>query len=509
MTLPLLTLLSVLFRMKLLTPVGVYRLLFVIFSYGINLMALLKLAASSHGDRIALTDDHETLTYKQLLAQSERLTVQLSERYGLAGRSKVGMLCRNHASLVKSIFAISMTGADIYLMNAEMSQDQFTQLLDDHSFDLLIYDAELTAFIEQSSYTGASVSSYHDRLPAISNLIYASTEGRLERKQQRTSTSKLMLLTGGTTGRAKKVAHKPSLFHYLPPFSSMLARLRLLHYSTVYIATPIYHGYGIAILLLFVALGKKSVITVGFHAEKACRLIREHHVEVVTVVPLMVDKMLRESAADLKSLACIASGGAELSPRLASDVYSKLGDVLFNLYGTSESGLNIIATPQDLKYSSSTIGQLIKGVRLKVLDSDMREVGAGVIGQLCIRRNRSMWLKTGDMGYRDVHGYYFLKGRVDDMVVSAGENVYPSELEHILSQHPLIEDAAVIGIPDEQFGQRLKAVVQLMPGVALTADALFEWLRGRAARYQMPKEIVFVEQLAYTPLGKRDKKNLC
>ncbi|MDQ0058687.1 AMP-binding protein [Paenibacillus harenae] len=507
---PMLALLSVLLRMKLLTPAGLYRLLFVICRYGINLMALLKLAASSHGDRIALTDDRETLSYKQLLDQSERLTVQLREHYGLGSRSKVGMLCRNHASLVKSIFAASMTGADIYLMNADMSTDQFNRLMDDHSFDLLIIEEELTTFVEQSSYTGASVRSYHDRLPAISNLIYASTDGQSKpkRKWPRTSTGKLMLLTGGTTGRAKKVAHKPSLFRYLPPFSSMLTKLRLLHYSTVYIATPIYHGYGVAVLLLFVALGKKSVITAVFHAEKACRLITEHQVEVVTVVPLMVDKMLRERAGDLKSLACIASGGAELSPRLASEVSSKLGDVLFNLYGTSESGLNIIATPQDLKYSSNTIGQLIKGVRLKVLDSNMREVGAGEIGQFCVRRNRSVWIKTGDMGYRDERGYYFLKGRVDDMIVSAGENVYPSELEQILFQHPLIVDAAVVGIRDEQFGQRLKAVVQLMPGVELTAEALTEWLRGRAARYQMPKEIVFVEQLAHTPLGKRDKKHL-
>jgi fatty-acyl-CoA synthase len=502
-----LTLLSVLYRMKLLTPVGVYRLLFVICRYGINLMALLKLAASSHRHRVALSDDRETLTYQQLLDQSECLTVQLREQYGLGSRSKAGLLCRNHASLVKSIFALSMTGADIYLMNAEMSSDQFAQLLDAHAFDFLIYDEELTAFIEQSSYTKASVLSYHENLPAISNMNH----GPLTRSSrgQRNSNSKLMLLTGGTTGRAKKVAHKPSLFHYLPPFSSMLERLRLLQYKTVYIATPIYHGYGIAILLLFVALGRKSVVTSIFQAEHACRLVREHQAEVITVVPLMIDKMLRASNArgDLKSLACIASGGAELNPRLAGEVSAKLGEVLYNLYGTSEAGLCIIASPQDLDAASGTIGKLIEGVGLKVLDGSMHEAAAGEIGQFCIKSG-STWIKTGDMGYRDEKGYFFLKGRADDMIVSAGENVYPSELEHILFQHPFIEDAAVVGVPDEQFGQRLKAVVQLKPGTDIDAETLIEWLRPRAARYQIPREIVIVDRIAYTPLGKIDRKQL-
>ncbi|WP_337099219.1 AMP-binding protein [Paenibacillus sp. YIM B09110] len=502
-----LTLLSVLHRMKLLTPVGVFRLLFVICGYGINLMGLLKLAASSHRHLVALSDDRETLTYQQLLDQSECLAVQLREQYGLGSRSKAGLLCRNHASLVKSIFALSMTGADIYLMNAEMSSDEFAQLLDAHAFDFLIYDEEFTAVIEQSSYTGASVLSYHEHFPAISNLMHVPIKGRS--RGHRNSDSKLMLLTGGTTGRAKKVAHKPSMFHYLPPFSSMLKRLRLLRYKTVYIATPIYHGYGIAILLLFVALGKKSVITDKFQAEHACQLVREHQAEVITVVPLMIDKMLRASNAegDLKSLACIASGGAELNPRLAEEVSARLGEVLYNLYGTSEAGLSIIATPQDLDAASGTIGKLIEGVGLKVLDGSMNEAAAGEIGQFCVTSGPT-WIKTGDMGYRDERGFFYLKGRVDDMIVSAGENVYPSELEHILLQHPFIEDAAVVGVPDELFGQRLKAVVQVKVGTELDAETLIEWLRPRAARYQMPREIVFVDELDYTPLGKVDRKQL-
>ena len=228
----------------------------------------------------------------------------------------------------------------------------------------------------------------------------------------------------------------------------------------------------------------------------------------------MLHKMLKTRAEDLKSLSCIASGGAELNPKLVKETLSQLGEVLYNLYGTSEAGLNIIAVPQDLTYSAHTIGRKINGVQLKVMDDQKEEVEIGSVGQFCIENRWSMrnkanaWIETGDLGYRDEQGYYFLCGRADSMIVSAGENVYPFEVEQILLTHPLVEDAAVIGISDEHFGQRLKAFVLLAPHAEATQDELLEWLRARLARFQLPKEISFVDHLPYTPLGKLDKKVL-
>ncbi|MDF2650833.1 MAG: acyl-CoA synthetase (AMP-forming)/AMP-acid ligase, partial [Paenibacillus sp.] len=207
-------------------------------------------------------------------------------------------------------------------------------------------------------------------------------------------------------------------------------------------------------------------------------------------------------------------GGAELNPKLVKETLSQLGQVLFNLYGTSEAGLNVIATPQDLTYSAQTIGRKIKGVRLKIVDDLKKEVQIGQVGQFCIKNSWSMrngansWIETGDLGYCDELGYYFLCGRADSMIVSAGENVYPLEVEQVLLTHPQVEDAAVIGVPDEHFGQRLKAFVLLAPHADLTNEELMEWLRVRLARFQLPKEILFVDQLPYTSLGKLDKKQL-
>ncbi|QQE73503.1 long-chain fatty acid--CoA ligase [Brevibacillus composti] len=295
---------------------------------------------------------------------------------------------------------------------------------------------------------------------------------------------------------------------------ALLTRLRLLRCQAAYIATPLYHGYGIAILLLCIALGKKVVLTPGFSPAKACALIQEHAVDIVTVVPTMLAKMLKQDAAALKSLSCIASGGATLSPKLVAEVFGKLGPVLYNLYGTSEAGLNLIATPQDLQAASQTIGKKISSARLQVRDHRGNKLGVGEIGQICIKNRWSMrnwdgsWIETGDLGYRDERGYYFLCGRTDEMIVSGGVNVYPLEVEQMLSQHPLVEDVAVIGVPDEMYGQRLRAFVQPVPHADASAEALLDWLRPRVARHQLPREIVFVDRISYTHAGKRDKKRL-
>lgn len=505
-------LLYALFKIGLFSPLGLYSLAAALCQHGINIMALLSFAAKAYGERIGLIDEKEELTYQELYTQSCRTALLLQEKYHLQRGDKVGFICKNHASLLKALFAAAQSGADIYLLNAEMSSTQFNQLSGQIDFNLLIYDFEVSPLLDSSVYPTNKLLSYHEHLPAISNLTEQSISENLKIKPS--SSGRLVILTGGTTGKAKTAVHQPSLYNYLNPFVTLINRLKLTHYQTAYIATPIYHGYGIAVLLVLITLGKKVVIQKRFDAVKACHLIRQHRVEVVTVVPLMVYRMLKQNPEDLESLACIVSGGAELSPKLVRETTEKLGDVLHNLYGTSEAGLNIIATPQDLSYSANTLGKTIKGVRLKIMDDNKHEVPIGSVGHFCIKNAWSMgnksnsWLETGDLGYRDHQGYYFLCGRGDDMVVSAGENVYPADLEQVLRNHPHIEDVAVIGISDQEFGQRLKGFVVKEEGAGLTQEELLAWLRPRVARFQLPKEISFVQQLPYTSLGKIDKKQL-
>ncbi|WP_203248735.1 AMP-binding protein [Sporosarcina beigongshangi] len=498
-------------KMNLLSPKGIGRFVSAIMNDGINIMILVKLSEKIYGDKIALIDDQESISYTELRTQCENLSINLQHKYDFGEHKKVAFLCRNHASLVKAIFSVSRLGADIYLLNTEMSSSQFEELVEQHQFDLIIYDEELTYLLEKSTLGNKKILCFHDEMIAINHLV--GNKSCFNHKLKRASASKIVLLTGGTTGKSKKVMHQPSLMNYVNPFLSLLTKLKLVNRENMLIATPIYHGYGIAILLSFIALGKTVVLTKGFAAEKVCELVREHQIEAITVVPLMIDKMLKHNANDLTSLRCIASGGAILNPKLVIEVNDKLGEVLFNLYGTSESGLNCIATPADLKLYNGTIGKAINGGHLKILDTKKKEVEVGKVGQFYIKNSWSMknpenaWIGTGDLGYKDQRGFYYLRGRTDDMIVSAGENVYPIQLEQILIKHHLIKDVAVVGIEDDRFGQRLCAFVEPIND-ELTSEAIFDWLHSRTARYHMPKKIIFISKIPYTSVGKQDKKSL-
>ncbi|MET0785484.1 MAG: AMP-binding protein, partial [Paenisporosarcina sp.] len=173
-------------------------------------MSLLYFAGNTYGNRIAIVDDNETLTYKQLLLHSEKLAIALKENIPIDRGQKVGFLCHNHASLIKSLFAVSQLGADMYLLNAEISAIQLRGLLERQKIDVLIYDHELSATVEESHFNNTKIISYHDQLPAINNFLHMRTVNT--KNLPKTARSKLVLQTGGTTGLSKEAAHKPSVF---------------------------------------------------------------------------------------------------------------------------------------------------------------------------------------------------------------------------------------------------------------------------------------------------------
>ncbi|MFD0715624.1 AMP-binding protein [Paenibacillus sp. GCM10027626] len=505
-------LLRVIRRLKLHTPIGWLRLIRAMRQYGINVMALLCYAGQSYGSQPAIRDEQQAFNYKQLFDQSLTLAYWLRAKYGLQKKDRVAILCRNHTSLVQSIFAGSGLGVDLYFINIEMSKEQWQQLAAQYQFNFVIYDEEFAEFLIASGYSGSKLLSYHDEADSVYRLAHMAAPERI--KLARASAGKLMLLTGGTTGHFKTAAHKPSLSQYIGPFVSIMTRLKLAVYQRAYIATPIFHGYGIALLFVMTAMGGEMEICRRFSAEQACTIIKKHQIEMVSVVPSMLHRMLAHSKESLVTLCCVASGGAELQPAFAEHVLEQLGPVLYNLYGTSEAGLNTIAAPRDLSCNPATIGRKIFGIRLAVMDESNKPVQAGMIGQLSIShdlfrmRSRKRWIYSGDMGYQDQQGRYYLCGRVDDRIVSAGENVFPIDVERVLLRHPLIQSAAVVGAVDELYGQRLHAWIVPVKKADLAEEQLKEWLRSRVARYQMPARFTFVEQLPYTAVGKLDRKQL-
>lgn len=503
-----------LYQTGLLTPMGLFRLVEAVLTTGINLMALLRVAAQLHPQRRAVLDDQTQLSYPQLWGQAEALAQRLQTDYGMQRQQRVAIACHNHAASIKAIFAASRLGAHVFLLNPEMSADQLQSLVERLAIDFYIYDHRddkaVPQWLELALQNRKALPSYHSVVPSIDQLSLISEPSKRSLRAVRTGS--IVVMTGGTTGQPKPASRKPSLLNFLPPFIALLEHVHLDRYRSLYIATPIYHGFGLAALLMGVILGAELYVTRRFEATHACSLVASYQIEVVTLVPLMLQRMLKQDARSLLSLRCILSGGAMLMPDLAQTTLKQLGPVTFNLYGTSEAGFCILATPALLKRQPASIGQPVWGVRVSIFNSEEQDVDPGTVGRLCIRSawatHQKSWIETGDLAYRDPEGNIFLCGRVDDMVVSGGENVYPIELENVLLQHPDVDAAVVFGISDAEFGQRLKAVVVKHEDAPLCETALKDWLKPRVARYQMPAVVEFRDQLPYTPLGKLDRKAL-
>lgn len=505
-----LTALAKLYRTGLLTPRGLYQLLRAVMATGPNPMALLRAAARLHPARTAVVDDRERLTYPALYQQAEALAAALAADYHVRPRQKVAVACRNHAVAVKAVFAASRLGAHVYLVNPEMSADQLRALEDRQRFDFYVYDEPLAAAFADPALRRKSLPAYHDTEASVDRL--ASQPRAPAARLGRVKSGNIVVMTGGTTGQPKAASRKPSVLDFLPPFAALLTQVNLDRYRTVYVATPLYHGFGLAALFVGVALGAEIYLTRRFDAAAACDLIARHKVEAVALVPLMLRRMLARDADALRSLRCVISGGAVLDPPLARQALADLGPALFNLYGTSEGGFCIMATPDGLARKPESIGRPIRGALARIVDAAGRPVAAGRTGRLRVRSawttDKSAWIETGDLATRDRDGDLFLCGRIDDMIVSGGENVYPVELENVLGRHPDVAATAAVGIPDAEFGQRLKAVVVMKPGRAADRAALLDWLKPRVARHQMPAAVEFRDELPHTPLGKVDKKAL-
>lgn len=500
-----LTLFRQLITTKRLTFRGIYWLVISLLLHKTNLIALLYFVSRLHGRKKAFTSEERTYTYHELWQNTQSLTNFLAQKHQVGKGQKVAVLCSNHLTLVQSLFAFAQLGADIYLLNVEMTAQQFALLQTTYRFDKLCLD---------SAYRGLLGTQTKPEICIFAEEIEAEVNHFPQNKIKTQRAGKVIILTGGTTGAPKTAQHKPSFFNFLTPFLALLADLRLHTYRKVYIPLPLYHGFGLSALFVSMLLGAHIRLSRKFEAEAACQLIKKAEIEVITVVPLMLQRMLAQDAAKLKGLKLILSGGAILHKELANKALDLLGEKVANLYGTSEGGFCVLATPQDLRKHPDSIGKAIEGAKLDLWDESGQIISqTGQIGRLWVSNRWSVkdradkGIDTGDLAYKNAEGYLFLCGRSDEMIVSGGENVFPLDLENILLQHPHIQEVAVIGIPDEDFGQRLYAFV-VPKQAALSEAEILSWCKSHCARYQQPKQVELLDALPYTPLGKTDKKRL-
>ncbi len=488
--------------------------------------AACTVAAIRWGDRPGLTDELGTLTYREIDERSNALAnAWLAD--GVRPGDTIAILCRNHRGFVDATYAAAKAGLRAVYMNTEFAGPQINEVCKREGVDALVFDEEYDDRAPEWAerhYRGWTDSGNAGSAQAtLEELIAASPPTPVDAGGVRPT---VVMLTSGTTGTPKGAPR--SEVGSINSLGALLDRVPFRTGEVTSIAPPFFHALGFANLSIALSFGSKIVCRRRFDAEKLLRDIQEHRATTVVVVPAMLQRTLalgaeRIAEFDTSSLRIIFCGGAQLPGVTATETLSTFGDVLYVLYGSTEVSYASITTPADHHAAPTTVGKPTLGTSVLLLDDDGREVPRGGTGRIFVSNGMefqgytdgqtkevvSGLMSSGDVGHFDSEGRLFIDGRDDDMIVSGGENVFPQEVEELLMAHSEVADAAVVGVDDEDFGQRLAAHVVVSEGAeAPSADELRQYVRENLARYKLPRDIYFVDELPRNATGKVLKREL-
>ncbi|BBX64426.1 fatty-acyl-CoA synthase [Mycobacterium saskatchewanense] len=492
---------------------------------GTNPYTLLAITAARWPNRAAIADDDGVLTYRELQRETEALACELS-REGVGPGRAVGVMCRNGRGFLAAVFAVALVGADVVLINTDFRSDALAAALDAHGIAAMVADHE---FAERVAAAGTTVG------PVTLIDPEAVTVRGGQPRPRVAAPGRIILLTSGTTGRPKGVPRTPRLRSAVGVWVTILDRTRLRTGPRVSVAMPMFHGLGLGMLMLTVALGGTVLTQAHFDAETALAQASLHRADAFTAVPIVLARILdlpeRVRARNpVPYLRVVLSSGDRLDPTLGQRFMDAYGDVLYNGYGSTEVGIGALATPADLRDAPETVGKPVAGCPVRIYDKNGRRVGPRVTGRIFVGGDLASegytggpgaekgtekpkavidgMTSTGDMGYLDNAGRLFIVGREDDMIISGGENVYPRAVENALAEHPDVADSAVIGVPDERFGHRLAAFVVPRRGSRVDAQALREYLKDRVSRFEQPRDVNIVGSIPRNPAGKVLRREL-
>jgi acyl-CoA synthetase (AMP-forming)/AMP-acid ligase II len=483
-------------------------------------------SAARYPYRLAIIDERGALTFEQVHRRSNALARGLAAE-GVREGDSVAIMCRNHRGFIEATIACSKLGVGALYLNTAFAGPQIADVMRREDPKGLIYDQEFTELVREGGVGRKRLVSWCDpgessEDPTLEQAIAASSDADLTPP---TESGRFVILTSGTTGSPKGAARKQP--DSLEPAAALFSKIPLKARQSTVIAAPMFHSWGYAHFTLALPLASTLVLRRRFDPEETLRAVAEHSASALAVVPVMLQRMLELPAEvlaryDVSCLRVIAASGSALPGELAIRAMDAFGDVLYNLYGSTEVAWATIATPAELRAAPGTAGTPPLGTVVKLLDESGREVPRGQTGRIFVANEMvfegytgggnkeivSGLMSTGDVGRLDPQGRLFVEGRDDEMIVSGGENVFPREIEDLLADHPGIEEAAVIGVQDAEFGQRLKAFVVTRQGASLTAEQVQAYVKQNLARYKVPREVIFVEQLPRNSTGKILKREL-
>ncbi|WP_022928414.1 AMP-binding protein [Patulibacter americanus] len=483
---------------------------------------------------VALVDDEGELTFAQVHERSNALAHEL-RAMGVRQGDVLAIMCRNHRGFVETIVAASKLGAHQLLLNTMFSGPQIRDVLEREAPVAAVYDAEFAPLLRDGDLplglrhvvwadpADPSAPAAVGAAPEAEALIARGDRSSLDPPAEK---GRMIILTSGTTGTPKGAARQQP--RSLAPAAQILSRMPLRSEERTMLAAPMFHSWGYLHFTLGFALGSTLVLRRRFTPEGTLQAVERHGCQVLPLVPVMLQRILElpdETLArhDLSSLRIVALSGSALPGELAIRAMDRLGDVVYNLYGSTEVGWATIATPEDLRAAPGTAGKAPRGTTVRLYDEHGRVVTRpGEVGRIFVGNDMRFdgytggggkdaidgLLSTGDVGHVDAHGRLFVDGRDDDMIVSGGENVFPREVEDLVADMPEVREVAVFGIPDPRWGEVLKAVVVLHPGAGLAEDELRRRVSASLAGFKAPREVAFVDELPRNATGKVLKREL-
>jgi fatty-acyl-CoA synthase len=481
-------------------------------------------AAIHHPHERALIDERGSLTFEQLHRRSNALA-HAFEAMGIGYGDGIGIMCRNHRGFIEATLAAAKLGASALYLNTMFAGPQLAEVTLREGPKALVYDEEFAGLLEGVGGDIERIIAWNEgevAEPTLDSLIASHGDSNLKPPPDK---PRFVILTSGTTGTPKGAQRSSpdGLF----ALAALIDRLPYRSRDTMMIAAPLFHSWGFFHFVMSLPTASTIVLRRRFDPEGTLQAVQEHRAQVLAVVPVMLQRILQlpeETLAsyDLSSLRITSLSGSALPGELAIAWMDRFGDTVYNLYGSTEVAYATVATPRDLRAAPGTAGLPPRGTVVRLYDEEGREVPRGEVGRIFVGNEMSFegytggggkeaidgLLSSGDVGHLDAAGRLFVDGRDDEMIVSGGENVFPREVEDLLADHEAVLEVAVIGVEDQEFGQRLKAFVVLTDETEASAEDLQTHVKANLAGYKAPREIEFVEELPRNATGKVLKREL-
>ncbi len=496
---------------------------------------ILAMHASMSPDKPAVIDEDGTVhTYSRLNARANRCADALS-RIGLRRGDRCLHLHHNRVEAFELGHALRKLQVVTTPINWRLRDEELAYLIEDSGATAIVSSAEFTDVVDEARARVADADRRHwivfGTRPVAGWLSYEELlAGGVETEPPVPGemTGPTMVYTAGTTGRPKG-AFRPKGIDVGVVFS-WIQNLSLRTEDIHLLAGPGYHSAPAAFSGLQQLLGATVVVMHRFDPERALRLIDRHKVSTTFLAPTLLRRILDLPADvrdryDVSSMRVLIVAAAPFPGDLKRRAAEYFRDAVYEFYGASETGLVTLIGPDDLLRKPDSCGRVLEGVEVRLLDDHGKEVERGKPGELwarsagivdgyfnrpeeSARSKRDGFFTVGDVAWMDDEGFVYICDRKVAMVISGGVNIYPAEIEAVLAEHPAVEDVAVIGVPDEEWGESLRAVVKVRAGHAVEAQELMDLVGTKLAAYKRPRGVDFVDEFPRDPAGKLLKRLL-